>query len=136
WAVADTTVRGQDRGTDTVLSVVGLGRIAGETTSVEGDGINTSDRVWMLLNILAALNVSLFVFNLIPLPPLDGGHMAAAVWEGVRRKARRLRGGDPDDTTPADSARLVPVGYAVFVLLGVMGAVLILADLINPVQIV
>lgn len=132
WSVADRTVHGEDRGAESVLSIVGLGRIAGETTSVEGNGINTSDRVWMLLQIIAALNVSLFVFNLIPLPPLDGGHIAAALWEGARRQVSRLRG--TVRTRPADSARLVPVGYAVFALFAIMGVLLIWADLVNPVQ--
>lgn len=132
WAVADRTIHGEDRGVESVLSIVGVGRIAGETTSVEGNSITTSDRVWMLLQILAALNISLFVFNLIPLPPLDGGHIAAALWEGGRRQVSRLRG--KVRTRPADSARLVPVGYAVFALFAVMGVLLIWADIVNPVR--
>ncbi len=155
WAVADRTIHGEDRGAESVLSIVGVGRVAGETTSVEGGSITTSDRVWMLLQLLAALNVSLFVFNLIPLPPLDGGHIAAALWEGARRQVSRLRGtaaprpsaaptgsADPSRTTgssggpdrPADSARLVPIGYAVFALFAVMGVMLIWADIVNPVR--
>ncbi|MCL2423437.1 MAG: site-2 protease family protein [Micrococcales bacterium] len=133
WAVGSTTVQGKERSADTVLSIVGLGRIAGEATSVEGEGIQTSDRVWLILNLLVALNVSLFVFNLIPLPPLDGGHIVAALWEGGRRQLSRWRGHDVS-TTPADSARLVPIGYAVFIVLAVMGAVLITADFVNPVR--
>ncbi len=132
WAVADRTINGEARGAESVLSIVGVGRIAGETTSVEGSAISTSDRVLMLLQILAALNISLFVFNLIPLPPLDGGHIAAALWEGARRQVSRLRGAVR--TRPADSARLVPVGYAVFVLFLVMGVMLMWADVVNPVR--
>ncbi|MDR3069023.1 MAG: M50 family metallopeptidase, partial [Cellulomonas sp.] len=161
WAVADRTIHGQERGAESVLSIVGITRIAGETTSVEGSGISTSDRALMLLQILAALNISLFVFNLIPLPPLDGGHIVAALWEGARRQASRLwegarrqasrlRGTGPADrpevtstdpdadvevrTRPADSARLVPIGYAVFALFIVMGVMLMWADVVNPVR--
>jgi len=83
--------------------------------------------------VLAALNLPLFVFNLIPLPPLDGGHVAAALWEGAKRQVARLRGAPRP--RPSDSARLVPLAYAVFVLLGGIGVMLIWADLVNPVVI-
>jgi len=132
WDVAAQTFSGQQRGTNTVMSIVGIGRVAGETATVEGQGIDTATRAVVLLNILAALNVSLFVFNMIPLPPLDGGHIVAALWEGARRQVSRWRG--KVRTRPADSARLVPVGYAVFVLFAVMGVLLVWADIVNPVR--
>ena len=85
-----------------------------------------------LLEMLAALNISLFVFNLIPLPPLDGGHVAAALWEGAKRQVARLRG--LARPRPFDSARLVPLAYGMFLVLGGMGLVLVWADLVNPVR--
>jgi membrane-associated protease RseP (regulator of RpoE activity) len=131
WDTAAETINGEPRGADSVLSIVGVGRVFGEA-SVLGEGVGDKLVVLTWLNVLAALNVSLFVFNMIPLPPLDGGHVAAALWEGARRQATRLRG--ERAVRPADSARLVPLAYAMFVVLGVMGAILIVADLVNPVS--
>ncbi|MCL2455186.1 MAG: site-2 protease family protein [Micrococcales bacterium] len=130
WDVAARTFSGQDRGSETVLSVVGVSRIVGETAAIQDERVTLARQAAMLLSILAALNISLFVFNMIPLPPLDGGHIAAALWEGVRKRVSRWRG--VERTRPADSARLVPVGYVMFVLLIVMGVVMIWADIVNP----
>ena len=76
------------------MSVVGVGRVAGEVADgqiagVAGDGVS---KVVTLLMLIASLNLALFVFNLIPLLPLDGGHVAGALWEGLKRRIARLRG--------------------------------------------
>lgn len=131
WQVGVQTATGQERSADTVLSIVGVGRWAGEVASVQGEGIDTALRVAALLQMLALLNVSLFVFNMVPLPPLDGGHIAVALWEGARRRLAKMRG--KQAPLPTDSARLVPLAYAVFAVFAVMGAVLVWADLVNPV---
>ena len=71
------------------------------------------------------------MFNLIPLLPLDGGHIAVALWEGIKRVWAKLSRRPPPK--PVDATKLVPLTFAVFVALLVMGGILILADLFNPV---
>jgi len=113
------------------MSLVRVGRIAGEITAVEADVYTTSDRVADLLGLLASLNIALFVFNLIPLPPLDGGHVAGALWEGVRRRVARWRG--RPDPGPVDVARAIPLAYGVVVALIGMSLVLVYADIVAPI---
>jgi len=131
WGVLHDTVTGTPRGASSIVGPVGLGRFAGEIASAQGDGIDGL-RVVGMLEMAAALNLSLFAFNLIPLPPMDGGHFAAGLWEGAKRQVARLRG--RPRPRPLDTARLVPVAYGMFVLLAGMGLMLVWADLVNPVS--
>ncbi|MFF2634025.1 M50 family metallopeptidase [Microbacterium sp. NPDC058021] len=131
--VYDTAIAlftGGERDPDGPLSVVGAGRIAGEVASVDAPVLN---RVAGLLGLLASLNLALFVFNLIPLLPLDGGHVAVALWDGLKRVWARVFRRPPPH--PVDTARLVPATFVVVVLLIGMGAILILADLFNPISV-
>jgi len=115
------------------VSVVGVGRFAGEVASAEAvQGYGNRERAADLLALVASLNIALFVFNLIPLLPLDGGHVAGALWEGLRRTVARLR--HRADPGPADVARLLPVAYAVSSLLIVMSVLLIYADIVKPIR--
>ena len=134
WQVGRSIVTDEERDASGVVSVLGVGRMAGEVT---GDSAalglrDTRQVVAVLLSLLASLNMALFVFNLIPLPPLDGGHILGAVFEGVRRQAARLRGAQ--DPGPADTARLVPLTWAVGGLLVAMSVILIVADIVKPVS--
>ncbi|WP_309135092.1 RIP metalloprotease [Cellulomonas sp.] len=126
-----TTVTGGERDDTSIVGIVGVGRFAGEIASLETQTLAV--RAAGLLSTLAMLNLALFVFNLIPLPPLDGGHVAAALWEGARRQVARVRGGERP--RPFDTARLVPLAYSVFVVLGAVGLLLVYADIVNPVTI-
>ena len=108
---------------------MGVGRIAGEGSS-EGVGIPFSARVSSMLSLLGSLNLALFAFNLVPLLPLDGGHVAGACWEGLRRAWARWRG--RPDPGPVDTARMLPVGQGVFVALVIMALVLIWVDIVAP----
>jgi membrane-associated protease RseP (regulator of RpoE activity) len=111
------------------ISVVGVGRVAGEIAAI--DEIPVIDKAAGLIGILASLNIALFVFNLIPLLPLDGGHIAGALWEAIRRGfAKLLRRPDPG---PVDMAKLMPLTLAVVVVLGGMSALLIYADIVKPI---
>jgi membrane-associated protease RseP (regulator of RpoE activity) len=116
------------------MSVVGVGRVAGEVANGQLLGVAGSDsaRFVVLLSLIASLNLALFVFNLIPLLPLDGGHAAGALWEGLKRQVARLRG--RPNPGYVDVAKALPVAYAVSIALIAMSALLIYADVVNPIK--
>jgi membrane-associated protease RseP (regulator of RpoE activity) len=122
---------GAERDPNGPLSVVGAGRLAGEVAAVDAPILN---RVAAILELLAGLNLALFIFNLIPLLPLDGGHVVVALWDGLKRVWARVFRRPPP--RPVDATRLVPVTLVVVVALIVMGGILILADIVNPVQLI
>lgn len=113
------------------MSVVGVGRVAGEVAAL--DGVPVIDKAYSMIGLLASLNIALFVFNLIPLLPLDGGHIAGALWEGLRRSVAKLfKRRDPG---PVDMAKLMPLTMAVVVIFGGMSLLLVYADIVKPVTI-
>ncbi|GAB3604219.1 M50 family metallopeptidase [Microbacterium aureliae] len=130
WQTGVATVTGQERDPDGPLSVVGAGVIAGEVAAADAPVLN---RVAGFLSLLASLNVALFVFNLVPLLPLDGGHVAVALWDGLKRAFSKLFRRPPP--RPVDATRLVPVTFIVVVGLIAMGVVLIVSDVVNPISI-
>jgi len=123
-----STIGVQERDPFGAVSIVGVGQLAGEVGSAD---IGADAKLALLLLLLGSLNIALFAFNLIPLLPLDGGHVLGAAYEGVKRGASRLLG--RKDPGPIDTARALPVAYGVWVLLIFTGLLLVLADLINPI---
>lgn len=121
---------GAERDPQGPISVVGASRVAGEMVTL--DDPSWSERAQRLLTLLAGLNLFLALFNFIPLLPLDGGHIAGALWEGVRRAWSRLFG--RPDPGFVDVAKMLPVAYGVGVLLIIMSVILIYADIVNPVS--
>ena len=130
YETAVTLVTGGERDPNGPLSIVGAGILSGEVAAAEAPILN---RVAGFLGLLASLNIALFVFNLVPLLPLDGGHIVVALWDGIKRLWAKLFHRPPPK--PVDATKLVPVTFVVVIALIVMGAVLILADIFNPVSI-
>jgi membrane-associated protease RseP (regulator of RpoE activity) len=128
--VAEAAFGPAERDPNGPLSVVGVGRIAGEIASV--DSLAVADRIASLVGILASLNVALFVFNLVPLLPLDGGHVAVGIVDELRRKLYRLQG--KADPGPVDAKKLIPVTLVVIVVLASMSLLLMYADIVNPIR--
>ncbi|NLA65002.1 MAG: site-2 protease family protein [Leucobacter sp.] len=119
----------EDRDPNGPIGVVGVGRLAGEIVSY--DEAPVAARAQFVISLLGSLNIALFVFNLIPLMPLDGGHIAGAIYEGIKRGLARLfRRPDPG---PVDTAKMVPVTFAVVIVLGAMSLLLLYADIVKPV---
>lgn len=120
----------EERDPNGPMGVVGVGRLAGEIVSL--DEAPVAARSQMVLGLLGSLNVALFVFNLVPLMPLDGGHVAGALYEGIKRRLFKLFG--KKDPGPVDTAKMVPVTFAVVIVLGAMSLLLMYADIVKPVS--
>lgn len=119
----------EERGADSPVGIVGASRLGGQIASAPAP---LSDRISMFVGLLASFNLAVGVFNLIPLLPLDGGHIAGALWEGLRRGFARLtRRPDPGYV---DVAKALPVAYTVAIVMISMSVLLIYADIVNPVR--
>ncbi|PWN03470.1 zinc metalloprotease [Nocardioides silvaticus] len=128
--VAQAVVGLEDRDPEGPVSIVGGGRLAGEVAS--HDETDLTEKVVFFTGLLAGFNFFIGMFNFLPLLPLDGGHIASALWEGLRRRFARLRG--RPDPGYVDAAKLLPVAYVVASAMLVMGVVLIVGDLVVPVR--
>ena len=125
-----SVVLGEKRDINGPVGIVGVSRIGGQILAADAPPLVE----WSIfIQLLAAVNISLFLFNLLPIPPLDGGQIFPAIWEAIRRRVARLRG--RPDPGPVDVARLMPVAYVVAVVFIAWSGLLFVADIINPVTI-
>lgn len=118
------SIFGQERDVNGPMSVVGASRVGGELVERS---------LWSsFFMMLATLNFFLALFNLIPLPPFDGGHIAVIIYEKIRDALRRLMGKKPKG--PADYTKLMPVTYVLAFVLMAVGALIMIADVVNPIR--
>ena len=129
WAVAASTLGFSERDPAGVVSIVGVGQIAGEVGSAN---IPLESKLATLLMLLGSLNLALFAFNLIPLLPLDGGHVLGAIYESIKRRSYRLL--DKPDPGAIDNAKTLPLAYSMWLVLIAVGILVILADILNPIS--
>ena len=116
-------IAGEDR-PDTPISVVGASVLGGDAVEFEA--------WYFFLYLLAALNLFVGVFNLLPLLPLDGGHITVNLYERARNGVRRLLGRAAGP--PVDYTRLLPLTYAVMLVFIGVSALTITADVVNPIR--
>jgi membrane-associated protease RseP (regulator of RpoE activity) len=124
------SIAGGERDQDSPMSIVGATRVAGDVVS--RDELGSGEKIAFFISMLASVNLFIALFNFIPLLPLDGGHIAGALWEALKRGFARLRG--RPDPGHVDVAKLLPVAYLAASFIVVMGGLLIIADLVNPVR--
>lgn len=128
-ALWEAIFNGKERDANSPVGIVGAGRISGEILAMD---TQTKDKLALFLTLLAGFNMSLFLLNLLPLLPLDGGHIFGALIEWVKRGwaklARRPR------PAPFDVAKLMPVAYVVALLFIGLTALTLVADVVNPVK--
>jgi membrane-associated protease RseP (regulator of RpoE activity) len=115
---------------------------AGQVTSIVGAAAATGTEVasnqgWQykvsfVLLLIASLNIFFGLFNLLPLLPMDGGHIAAIIYERIRAWLARLRG--RPDPGLVDISKLLPVSFSLFVILVLFSLVVISADIVNPIN--
>ena len=114
-----------------VSSIVG----AAEATGTEvASNAGWQYKVTFVLLIIVSLNIFVGAFNLLPLLPLDGGHIAVIIYERIRAWLARLRG--RPDPGLADMAKFVPVSFGLFVILILLSLTLVAADIFNPVNLI
>jgi membrane-associated protease RseP (regulator of RpoE activity) len=128
-ALWDSVFSGEPRDVNTPIGIVGAGRISAE---IVDSSAAVKDKIVLFLQLLAGFNMSLFLLNMLPLLPLDGGHILGAVIEWIKRGWARIR--RKPDPEPFDVAKLMPVAYIVALLFIGLTVLTLVADVVNPVK--
>jgi membrane-associated protease RseP (regulator of RpoE activity) len=105
---------GERAPTDGPLGIVGAGRIAGESVA--------TGNILDLLGLIIGFTVFVGLMNLLPLPPLDGGHLAVLAWEGITRKT-------------VDVRKLIPIAAAVISFFVLLFIAVLYLDLARPIKV-
>lgn len=124
------TFMNEERDPNGLVGVVGAARVSGE--AVGSDKLNGNERLTTFILLVASLNIFVGIFNLLPILPLDGGHMAVAIADEIRAFFARLR--KKPRPAPIDVNVLTPITGVVVILLGILTVLLVIADIINPVS--
>lgn len=114
-----------------VTSIIGAGDATGQ---VLGASFGWQTKVSFAVLIIVSLNIFIGLFNLLPLLPMDGGHIAVVLYERLRAFLAKLRG--RADPGLVDMRKVLPVSFGAFAIIVFFGLMLIFADLINPVNII
>lgn len=129
YYTAANLVMGKKRDIYGPMSILGASRAAGEVAST--DKIGAGDKLATLFTLLGSVNLFVALFNFVPLLPLDGGHIAGALYEAAKRGLARVR--KKPDPGHVDIAKMLPIAYVVGAVIAISGLVLILADIIDPI---
>lgn len=118
------SITGGERDPESPVSVVGAARIGGDLAELHQ---------WpAIFAMIASLNLFIGLFNLLPLLPLDGGHIAIAWFERVRSWIySKLKKPDPGRV---DYYKLMPLTYTVILIFGAFTLLTITADIVNPIS--
>jgi membrane-associated protease RseP (regulator of RpoE activity) len=128
--LVNQTFGNQERDPEGLVGVVGVARVSGETA--ETKALTTREKFATFILIIASLNIFVGMFNLLPLLPLDGGHMAVAIADGVRNSRAKAKG--LAKPAPFDVERLTPITMVVFVVMASLSLLLLTADILNPIR--
>jgi len=128
--LVNQTFGNQERDPEGLVGVVGVARVSGETA--ETKVLTTREKIATFILIIASLNIFVGMFNLLPLLPLDGGHMAVAIADGVRNSRAKAKG--LAKPAPFDVERLTPITMVVFVVMASLSLLLLTADILNPIR--
>ncbi len=129
-ALVRQTFGGEKRDPAGLVGVIGVAEASAQTAGNASLGWN--ERIGTFLLIIASLNIFVGIFNLLPLLPLDGGHMAIAAIDGLRNTFARIR--RRPTPRPIDVESLTPLTLIVFVFLAALSILLLAADIFNPVH--
>jgi membrane-associated protease RseP (regulator of RpoE activity) len=123
-------LQGKPRPANGAASVVDIARVSGQIAQAK---VSFGTRLANLVAIVAQLNFFVGVFNLLPLLPLDGGHVGILVFEQVRSRLYRLFG--RRDPGRVDLMKIMPFTYAVVAVFVGLSLLLLYAGIVNPIKI-
>jgi membrane-associated protease RseP (regulator of RpoE activity) len=120
---------GEQRSDKSAESIVDVARVSGQISS---SGAGAGNIAASLLLILAELNLFVGLFNLLPLLPLDGGHIAIVGFEVARSRFYRVIG--RRDPGRVDIMKVLPLTYAVVAVFVGLSLILLYAGITNPIR--